>query len=125
MPQHNENTGDAIPTSDLNITTTTLEKKEDATAKEKSISTDDTTVDDITMIRQRLKRKLDIRLAVWSMVAFLAVFIDKSNMRMYDRLYSFYYTALIINTRTCIHATTSECLYQRYERRSGFGISCI
>lgn len=104
MPQHNENTGDAI-SSDMNSTTTSLEKK-DATAHEKSITTDDTTMDDITMIRQRLKRKLDIRLAVWSMIAFLSIFIDKSNMRMYDRLYSFDYTALIINPRTCIHATT-------------------
>lgn len=84
MLQHDKNTDDAV-TDDPSSTKLSLEKKEDSTTHKSS--TDSIAVNDITVIRQRLKRKLDIRLAIWAFMGFFAMFLDKSNLRMYIMLY--------------------------------------
>ncbi|KAJ8656744.1 hypothetical protein O0I10_007591 [Lichtheimia ornata] len=88
MLRDNEKTGggdddNVVITHDaLNTTSTPTKKREDSsTTHDTSSNTESTTVDDnMTAIRQRLKRKLDIRLAIWAFLGFFALFLDKSNL---------------------------------------------
>lgn len=80
MLRENENTGgdDAA----TNIATPT-EKREDASTTHDGSNTESITINDMTATRRRLKRKLDIRLALWAFMGFFALFLDKSNLRMH------------------------------------------
>lgn len=63
---------------------TPTEKREDSSTTHDSSKTESITISDITATRRRLKRKLDIRLALWAFMGFFALFLDKSNLRMYS-----------------------------------------